>query len=226
MLDEALELALACREFQMIGPVRAARAEAAWLAGDTARVRAEAEAAYPIALEKRHSWVAGELAFWRWRTGATDTPPDWVAAPFALQIAGDWRAAAAAWAHLGCPYERARALADGDDEARVDALISFQGLGARPDAQAVRRALRASGATHIPRGPWQATRGHPHGLTARQGEILALLTEGLSNAAIAARLSIAPKTVDHHVSALLAKLDVHSRQAAATWARQHPQEQN
>lgn len=99
MLDEALELALARREFQMIGPIRAARAEAAWLAGDTTRTLAEAEAAYPIAVQKRHSWVAGELAFWRWRAGATDTPPDWVAAPFALQIAGDWRAAAAAWAH-------------------------------------------------------------------------------------------------------------------------------
>jgi DNA-binding NarL/FixJ family response regulator len=54
-------------------------------------------------------------------------------------------------------------------------------------------------------------------------EILALLVEGSSNAEIAGRLHISPKTADHHVSAVLAKLDVHSRQAAADLARRHPQ---
>jgi DNA-binding NarL/FixJ family response regulator len=52
-----------------------------------------------------------------------------------------------------------------------------------------------------------------------QQHVLALLADGLSNADIAARLVISPKTADHHVSATLAKLEVHSRSEAAAVAR-------
>jgi DNA-binding NarL/FixJ family response regulator len=45
--------------------------------------------------------------------------------------------------------------------------------------------------------------------------VLALIAEGLSNAEIAAKLTLSPKTVDHHVSAVLAKLGVRSRGQAA-----------
>lgn len=73
----------------------------------------------------------------------------------------------------------------------------------------------------VPRGPRPATAAHPTGLTARQREVLALLVDGLSNAEIAARLSLSTRTVDHHVSAVLGKLAVPSRgQAAATARRQ------
>jgi DNA-binding NarL/FixJ family response regulator len=53
-------------------------------------------------------------------------------------------------------------------------------------------------------------------------EILALLTEDLTNTEIAARLHISPKTVDHHVSAVLSRLDVQARKEAADKARLHP----
>ena len=56
-------------------------------------------------------------------------------------------------------------------------------------------------------------------LTNRQLEILSLLAEDLSNAEIADRLSITPKTAEHHVGAVLAKLDVSSRKAAVEVAR-------
>jgi len=71
----------------------------------------------------------------------------------------------------------------------------------------------------IPRGPRASTRAQPAGLTAREAQILALIAENLTNSEIAARLHISPKTVDHHVSALLAKLGVASRREAAKAAR-------
>jgi DNA-binding NarL/FixJ family response regulator len=52
------------------------------------------------------------------------------------------------------------------------------------------------------------------GLTAREGEVLALLAEGLSNKAIAARLGISEHTAKFHVNAILAKLGAESRAAA------------
>ena len=49
--------------------------------------------------------------------------------------------------------------------------------------------------------------------------MLGLLAEGLTDAQIAARLSLSAKTVGHHVSALLAKLSVESRRQAVATAR-------
>ena len=89
-------------------------------------------------------------------------------------------------------------------------------------ADVVRQKLRDAGVQTIPRGPRVATKENPFGLTNRQAEILLLLTENLTNAEIAARLHISPKTVDHHVSAGLARLDVSAGEDAAELARRHP----
>ena len=63
--------------------------------------------------------------------------------------------------------------------------------------------------------------GGPAGLTAREVEVATLLAEGLTNAEIADRLVVSAKTVDHHVSAILAKLGVPTRAAAANLAARH-----
>jgi len=218
VLAEAAQAAARSGYFQHVAPVCAASAEAAWLAGDRDRARDEACAVYDLAVDKRHVWFTGELAFWRWQCGDRFSPPDWIAKPFALQIAGQWRAAAAEWQRLGCPYEQARALADGDTTAQTAALVIFERLDAKPALDDVRQRLRAAGVRNLPRS---TTRENPFGLTARQMDILAVVAEGLTNSEIAARLHLSPKTVDHHVSAVLAKLDVHSREEAAQVARQH-----
>jgi DNA-binding CsgD family transcriptional regulator len=219
-LDEALELAERTRTIQRLGPARAARAEAAWLADDPPRALAEASAAWDLALHHRHPWYTGELGFWRRRVGNRVRLPAYAAAPFAREAAGDWRRAAARWERLACPYERARALAEGDDAAQLAALEIFDRLGARPDLDRLRQRLRARGVRHIPRGPRASTRGNPFGLTAREAEIAGLLAGALTNARIGARLHISPKTVDHHVSAILGKLGVSSREEAGRVARQ------
>jgi DNA-binding CsgD family transcriptional regulator/tetratricopeptide (TPR) repeat protein len=218
VLDEALETSLAGGHLQRLGHVRAARAEAAWLAGDAERTVDEARAVYELALEKRHLWFAGELAYWQWKAGALDTAPGWIAEPYARQLAGDARGAAEAWASRGCPYESARALAESDDEAdQQEALEAFDALGARPAAQLVRQALRAQGAA-VPRGPRAATRENPAQLTPRELEVLVLVGEGLRNAEIAERLVLSRRTVDHHVSAILRKLDSRTRGEAVAAA--------
>jgi DNA-binding NarL/FixJ family response regulator len=131
-----------------------------------------------------------------------------------LWLAGAWAEAAAAWERIGCPYERALALLDGDEPAQREALALLERLGAAPLAELARQRLRARGARGIPRGPRPTTRANPAGLTGRQQEVLALLGAGLSNQEIADRLSTSPKTTEHHVSAILEKLGARSRAQA------------
>jgi DNA-binding NarL/FixJ family response regulator len=63
----------------------------------------------------------------------------------------------------------------------------------------------------------QFTLARPHGLTAREADALDVLREGLGNAQIAGRPHVFAKTVDHHVSAIPAKLGVRTRQDAARY---------
>jgi DNA-binding CsgD family transcriptional regulator len=112
--------------------------------------------------------------------------------------------------------ELARAIQEDDPdvagrEARV-ALETFERLGADREADEAAAIVREVG------GP---ARTGPKGvglLTARELEVLGLLGEGLTNAEIAARLYISTKTAGNHVSNLLAKLHLRSRQEAAGYA--------
>ena len=219
-LAEGYRLAVPTDEMQRLVQVLAARAEAAWLqGGDASDVLADVGRAYELGLKHADSWIQGELAFWLWRHGRLDTVPAKVARPFALQMAGDWQGAAQAWEAFGCPYEQAMALADSDQEGPLrSALEIFERLGALPMAAIVRRKLRASGVRDIPRGAQERTRQNPCGMTNRQLKVLGLLVEGRRNADIARRLFVAEKTVDHHVSAVLAKLGVRSRGEAVAAA--------
>lgn len=219
-LEEALAVASTTTTLQRLAPVHAARAEAAWLDDEPGAAAREAAAAYALALSKRHAWFAGELAYWQWKGGRLAQAPDIAARAFAMQVQGRWEEAAAEWRARDCPYETARALAEGDAAAQVEALAIFERLGARPAAVRVRQALRNAGIKRIPRGPRPSTRANALGLTQRELDVLAHLVKGLTNAEIAARLHISAKTVDHHVGAVLGKLGVSSRRLAARAAAQ------
>jgi DNA-binding CsgD family transcriptional regulator/tetratricopeptide (TPR) repeat protein len=219
ILDDALALADGNGQLMRLWPVRAARAEAALLGGDRERARNEVMALRDLVLERGNCWQRGELAWLLWQASDRDVPTDNLAEPFALQIAGDFAAAAAAWRDLGCPYEEARAQAESDDSDDIRrAIDTYELLGAKPALDHAIRHLRELGVRDVPpirRGPRASTRANPAGLTTREVEVLGLLADGLRNAEIAERLYLTPKTVRHHVSSIFGKLGVETRIEAA-----------
>jgi DNA-binding CsgD family transcriptional regulator/tetratricopeptide (TPR) repeat protein len=218
-LDDALVLTERSGDLFRLGPVAAARAEAAWLEGRRGNVTETTDTAFELAQRRKSRWLMGELAYWRWCAGIEEEVPPGAAEPFALQIAGDWKRAADLWAELGCPYEHALALADADDDETLRrALEELQQLGARPAAAIVARRLRERGAHGLPRGPRPGTQQNPANLTSRELEILALVAQGLRNKDIAEQLFLSERTVAHHVSAILRKLDVRTRGEASAAA--------
>jgi DNA-binding CsgD family transcriptional regulator len=224
-LEQAWSLVEKSGDLRRLWPVAAARAENAWLSGATERIEALITEPYRLATQMNHPWAAGELGYWLWVAGAETDPAARIAAPYALQTAGDWAGAARLWEQLGCPYEMALAMAgDNDSDRQLDALQRLHSRGAWPAAELIARQLRARGVRNLPRRPRGATRKNPAQLTERQLVVLELLADGLRNADIAGRLHISAKTVDHHVSAILAKLGVESRREAAMWARSAEQD--
>ena len=203
-LDEAADLALAAGELQWRAPVAAARAETAWLTERPIDIGEETDEVFAACIRAGARWWVGELAWWRRQGGIDEAAPAPAAEPWALQLAGAPLEAGAAWRRLGCPYEEALALAESDDPNHLRAALDrLEALGARPAAARLTRRLRAIGVRGLPRGARPTTRANPRGLTAREMEVLQLLTQGLRNAEIAQRLVVSTKTVDHHVSAVL-----------------------
>ena len=205
-------------EPQRIVPARLARAEALWLEGKPAAAVGEAELADDAAA-RCDAWERGAVAVWLHRTGSPRAPRGEVAEPYRRQLEGDWAQAATLWTGMSCPYEAAMALLGATQEAALrEALSAFTNRGASAAARITRQKMRQLGVRSIPAGPRTATQADPLRLTHREREVLDLICAGDTNAEIAAKLFISAKTVDHHVSAVLAKLDAPTRRAAASQA--------
>lgn len=218
-LERAWEMATRMAEPQRSTLVAAAIAEQAWMTGDTGLAAEIVGPQVAAAVTGGAHWMAAEIAYWARKAGVDAPPVPDLPEPYRLIAGGDWAGAAEAWSQLGMPYEQAMSLADGDDRAQIEALRVFDGLGAKPVAARLRSEMRERGVGGIPSAPTEATRSHPVGLTPRQAEVIELLAEGLSNPEIADRLFVSARTVDHHVSAILTKLDVSTRREAVAAAR-------
>jgi DNA-binding CsgD family transcriptional regulator/tetratricopeptide (TPR) repeat protein len=205
-------------------PERLGRAGAGWYEWaqlyDDDQARRWGDEALAATRQTGNPWLLGELLRLRVELDGEpaavrlDEVP--LAEPWAAGVRGQWRQAAAGWAALGWPVEQARELAaSGEEAAMVEALAILDRLGMARAAWQLRRRLRERGVQRVPRGPSADTVANPAGLTTRQLEVLALVADGLTNAEIAERLVLSIRTVDHHVSAVLAKLGVSSRTQAA-----------
>jgi DNA-binding CsgD family transcriptional regulator/tetratricopeptide (TPR) repeat protein len=219
VLDQAERAAEGVGDVSMLVPVADARSEYFLWAGDANRAQQETRQGLELTgWDGGPEFVVGRLAWRLWKAGGTYDPSATVAEPYQMMIRGDWAAAAAEWAARGATYLRIEALAAGDEASGAEALRLLDGLGATRAAGHIRAQLRKRGFSHLPRGPRRTTAANVAGLTPRQVEVLSLVEQGLSNAEIAAQLTLSPKTVDHHVSALLDKLGVASRGQAAAVA--------
>ena len=211
-LDAAMTAADGSAGYMYIGAVRLARAEARWLESDLTAARQEAELADDACANATDPWLNGEIAVWLRRTGSPRTSQREPAEPYRLQLTGDHRGAAELFDTLGCPYDAALALLDAPDELALRRALDICNLlGAVATARIIRQKMRSLGIRFVPAGQRAATRENPLGLTQREQEVLELLCEGRTNASIATKLVISPKTVDHHVSSVLAKLGVSKR---------------
>jgi len=197
-LSDAWQLASTIDEYQRLVPAAAALLEYAWITNDTDIPISGITATMHTGLDLGQGWDPGLIALWLWKLGELSDAPEGTA---------------------GCPYEEATALSHGPPDAQLQALEKLDTLGASAVAAKLRQQLRDQG-VKVPRGKARSTRQHAVGLTARQAEVLALLAEDLTNPQIADRLFVSPRTVEHHVSAVLSKLDATTRQDAVTQAHQ------
>ncbi len=207
-----------------LGAASAARAEMAWLSGDDETALAEAKAGLVEARDHADQWQVGQLRRWVRLAGGTPEPTDGdIRTPFDWEVRGDWQSAAEEWERRGCPYDAALAQLGGDVSAVKTALATFRRLGAKAAARRAQQRL-ATLRERAPRSRRADTLSDPHALTGRQRQVLDLLAAGCSNREIADQLNISPKTVGHHVEAILVKLGAENRTHAVAYALQQQAE--
>lgn len=222
MLSNEVDAGAELGDLVHLGAAWAARAEMAWLAGDDETALAEAKAGLAEAREHADQWQVGQLRRWvRLAGGTPETTDGDIRTPFDWEVCGDWQSAAEEWERRGCPYDAALAQLGGDVSAVKTALATFRRLGAKAAARRAQQRL-ATLRERAPRSRRADTLSDPHALTGRQRQVFDLLAAGCSNREIADQLNISPKTVGHHVEAILVKLGAENRTHAVAYALQHP----
>lgn len=232
LLAAALEQAMATGEPQNITPVRFALIEAAWLSGKSSAAADHMNSLSAVDLAALDPWQMGELAIWSCRFGvqAGALAHEELPQPFQLELSGRFAEAGAAWGRLGLPFEAGAALLQAGENASFEdlqcAFKHFADIGAAPGVKKVRDlANRLGMLDRLPRprrGPYSKARQNQLGLTRREQEVLVLLVGGANNRQIADRLVRSERTIEHHVSSILTKLNAANRVEAVLRIHNQP----
>ena len=211
-ITQAVADAMPTLEAQRIVPAIGAAAEHAWMQDRLGEVIDDVARTHQLALRTGSARWIGETSIWLSGAGRLESIPKNAESVAQHMAAARWEEAAAEWDAIGAPYEAAASRVMADDVDTVLAgLAELDRLGAAPMARRTRIRLQRMGVEKIPRGPRKSTAANPAGLTARQMDVLGLVVDGFTNAEIAERLFLSARTVDHHVAAILQKLEVESR---------------
>jgi DNA-binding CsgD family transcriptional regulator len=218
LLQEAKTLAFKTKEHQRIIPVMIAFLEYEWLTAKRVISEEELKLCIELIQKSGNIFLNSEFSFWLQKARKQKSGFTELYEPYKLLKAGKVSMAAKFWEKIGCPFEEAFALFEGDDDEKRNALSIFQQLGADAVYEKIKMEMRSSGIKKIPRGLRESTRTNLAQLTNRELDVLQLLKNAVQNKEIAETLFISPKTVDHHISSILFKLDVNSRSKAVTEA--------
>lgn len=206
-------------EFQRLSAHAELMAERAWLGlADRTSALQRLCQAYALAVDDMER---STIYFWAYMLGERGLAPDRLECDPAVvdMMEGRWQAAAKIWDARGASYLSAIVLLQGDPEAQYRALTTLEALGATAVADHARAVIRQRNGRVAARGPRASTRANSAGLTRREMDVLRLIEEGRTNIEIGGRLFVSAKTVDHHISSILAKLNAKSRGEAAALGR-------
>ena len=217
-LLEAKAQSFETMELQRIIPSMVALLEYEWLSGKTVIQKEDIEQTIVLMDNAGIDSEKNEFMFWMAKAGRKFPAVEEIDEAFNTSSAAKVLKAAAYWEKIGCPYEQALVLFEGKDDDKRKAIAMIQELGATAVYEKMKQDMRNLGIKNIPRGIRQSTRSNAAFLTGREMDVLQLLKEELQNKEIAAQLYISAKTVDHHISSILFKLDANSRSKAVTQA--------
>jgi DNA-binding CsgD family transcriptional regulator len=219
-LLEAKEKAFETGRLDRILPVITALLEYEWIMDR--RFADQVDIDYVInAMELRGNiYENSAFAFWLFKARKQGLQLDDLYEGFRINDKAMAIKAASLWKQLGCPYEQALVLFQGDDNDKREAISIIQKSGADAVYNKLKFEMRSSGIKSIPRGIRKNTRSNPAHLTERELDVLQLLKEGMHNKEIGSKLFISAKTVDNHIGSIFFKLSVHSRAKAIEQAAQ------
>ena len=218
LLQRAKTEAFKTMELQRIIPTLITLLEYEWLTGKPQMETEDLDRVINRIDQSIYAAENSELAFWLFKARNQRLTLKDTHKGYDLNGLANIRKSAAIWRTAGCAYTEAFLLFEGSEEDKKNALLIFQRLGASAIAEKIKMEMRSGGIKKIPRGIRESTKSNPAQLTNRELDILQLLQHAVQNKEIAGTLFISPKTVDHHISNILFKLDVNSRAKAVAEA--------
>ena len=214
LLVEANELAFKTMELHRIVPAMVASLEYEWITSKNFIADDALATTIGMTGKMGNIYENSAFAFWLKKARSQVVSMNEVFEGYKFDDNTTRSTAVDTWKKAGCPYEVALSLFEGSDDDKRKAVSMMQDLGATAVYEKMKFDLRKAGVKKIPRGARKTTQSNAAQLTSRELEILQLINAGLQNKEIASKLFISAKTVDHHITSILYKLEVNSRAKA------------